>query len=228
VRCRRLKLICRKLHVSGPENAAFDFDDGRRQKSKVSGRVNHFAQGVEFHPRQAYYQCDRRPLFSTDWPSPPRSVKDHERAFHVVSGSLAGKTFGISHGKLIVGREEDCHLRLDDPRVSRHHCALLLDEYTLRIRDLGSKSGTWVNAKRIGTTEAILLNDDTVLVAGITFRIDLSQAPPEQAAEDEKPATASPAMEGTGVFDLDATQADTKQVLPPATTQLPAADRPAL
>jgi pSer/pThr/pTyr-binding forkhead associated (FHA) protein len=135
---------------------------------------------------------------------------------HVVSGSFSGQTFEISRGKLIVGREEDCHLRLDSEFVSRHHCALLLDDYTLRIRDLGSKSGTWVNGKRIGSTEAILLQDDTVLVGGITFRIDLSQIPAEQPAEEVKPTPPSSAMEGTGVFDLDATQADTKQVAPRA------------
>lgn len=149
-------------------------------------------------------------------------------SIHVVSGPFSGKTFEVTHGKLIVGREEDCHLRLDSEFVSRHHCALLLDDYTLRVRDLASKSGTWVNGKRIGTTEAILLHDDTVLVGGITFRIDLSQTPAEEAAEEVKPAVSSPAMEGTGVFDLDATQADTKQVSPPATPQLPATERPAL
>jgi pSer/pThr/pTyr-binding forkhead associated (FHA) protein len=60
----------------------------------------------------------------------------------VVSGPFSGRTFEISRGKLIVGREEDCHLRLESEIVSRHHCAHLRDDYTLRIRDLGSKSGT--------------------------------------------------------------------------------------
>ena len=85
-----------------------------------------------------------------------------------------------------------------------------------------------MNGKRIGSTEAILLQDDTVLVGGITFRIDLSQIPAEQFAEEVKPTPPSSAMEGTGVFDLDATQAETKQVAPRASEQLPANERPAL
>jgi pSer/pThr/pTyr-binding forkhead associated (FHA) protein len=147
---------------------------------------------------------------------------------HMVSGPFSGQTFEVSRGKLIVGREEDCHLRLDSEFVSRHHCALLLDDYTLRVRDLGSKSGTWVNGKRIGTTEAILLHDDTVLVGGITFRIDLTQTPAEQPAEEVKPAPPSSAMEGTGAFNLDATQVDPMHLPPPAIEQLPASERPAL
>jgi pSer/pThr/pTyr-binding forkhead associated (FHA) protein len=142
---------------------------------------------------------------------------------HVVSGPLCGKTFEVSRGKLIVGREEDCHLRLDVVTVSRHHCVLLLDDYTLRVRDLGSTSGTWVNGKPIRTHEVILLHDDTVLIGGISFRIDLTQAPTEQPAEEAKPSSASLALEGTGVFDLDATQADTRQTSPHAMPQPPAA-----
>src|SRR5580698_5374251 len=118
---------------------------------------------------------------------------------HVISGPVSGQTFQISRGKLIVGREEDCHLRLASEFVSRHHCALLLDDYTLRVRDLGSKSGTWVNGKRIGSSESILSHNDTVLLGGITFRIDLSQSL-EHPAEEVKPAPPSPALQGTDVF----------------------------
>jgi hypothetical protein len=85
-----------------------------------------------------------------------------------------------------------------------------------------------VNGKRIGSTETILLHDDTVLVGGITFRIDLSQIPAELLAEEVKATPPSSAMEGTGVFDLDATQADTKQVAPRTSEQLAANERPAL
>jgi hypothetical protein len=43
---------------------------------------------------------------------------------------MIGQAFQIPRGKFILGRETDCHLVLDSNSVSRHHCVLLLDDYT--------------------------------------------------------------------------------------------------
>ncbi len=128
------------------------------------------------------------------------------------NGPFAGQIIDVRGGKLVIGREEDCHLRPDSEFVSRHHCALLLDDYTLRIRDLGSKNGTFVNGRRIGTGDTILLQDDVVAIGEMTFLIDLNQSP-----EPEQPPALppSPAMEGTGIFEGDTEQADARAMPPP-------------
>jgi serine/threonine protein kinase len=55
---------------------------------------------------------------------------------------------------LLVGRAEDCDLRVpaDDRRVSRHHCAFDIDPPAVRVRDLGSRNGTFVNGVRLAPT----------------------------------------------------------------------------
>ena len=47
----------------------------------------------------------------------------------------------------MIGRGEDCDLRLQNRFVSRHHCELIVDDrdQVLRVRDLGSQNGTFVN-----------------------------------------------------------------------------------
>lgn len=59
----------------------------------------------------------------------------------------------------VVGRARDCRLRIgadgddtdsDDSEVSRHHCRLDVDPPEVRVRDLGSLNGTYVNGQRIG------------------------------------------------------------------------------
>jgi pSer/pThr/pTyr-binding forkhead associated (FHA) protein len=96
-----------------------------------------------------------------------------QASFTVISGPYRGQTFQIPQGKFILGRETDCHLVLDSNSVSRHHCVLLLDDYTLRIRDLASKNGTFVNRDQTRVGERILVNGDTVRVADLVIRIEL-------------------------------------------------------
>jgi pSer/pThr/pTyr-binding forkhead associated (FHA) protein len=131
----------------------------------------------------------------------------------ILAGPLTGQILPIQRAKFLIGREEDCQLRPESEFISRHHCVLLLDDYTLRIRDLGSKNGTFVNGRRIGSGVTILLHDDVVAIGEITFQINLDQ-PPDPGTQG--PAS-SPALEGTGVFEGDTTPADAERAVPPIT-----------
>ena len=54
----------------------------------------------------------------------------------------------------VVGRADDCDIRFPmDPAhmdVSRHHCLFEIDPPTIKVRDLGSRNGTFVNGEKIG------------------------------------------------------------------------------
>jgi pSer/pThr/pTyr-binding forkhead associated (FHA) protein len=63
---------------------------------------------------------------------------------------------------LSIGRGPTADVSLDDPEVSRHHCALLLWEDDWVLKDGGSANGTWVNQKRISI--AILRNGDIIRI----------------------------------------------------------------
>jgi FHA domain/zinc-ribbon domain len=77
-------------------------------------------------------------------------------------GGIAGQPFQPGEGKTLVGRSPECDIFLDDVTVSRRHAEIVRkgDEFT--IRDLGSLNGTYVNKKRIESTE--LQNDDEVQI----------------------------------------------------------------
>jgi eukaryotic-like serine/threonine-protein kinase len=57
----------------------------------------------------------------------------------------------------VIGRASDCVPRIPDERgyrtVSRHHCLLDINPPDIRIRDFGSRNGTYVNGKKIGQRE---------------------------------------------------------------------------
>jgi len=140
----------------------------------------------------------------------------------ILFGPLSGQTIPVLAGKLIIGREEDCHLRPPSEFISRHHCVLLLDEYTLRIRDLGSKNGTYVNGRRIGKGESILSPDDFVSVGDFVLQVDFSPVTAE--VSNGQPAASPPSLNGTGVFDGDTLETKSPGVV--STSSAPAAPMP--
>src|SRR5437660_439518 len=76
-------------------------------------------------------------------------------SFTVMDGKLAGKECVFKRSmNCLIGRAHDCEIRLPDDldylTVSRHHCLLELDPPAVRVRDLGSRNGTFVNGLRIG------------------------------------------------------------------------------
>ncbi|HET6329109.1 MAG TPA: FHA domain-containing protein [Planctomycetaceae bacterium] len=106
---------------------------------------------------------------------------------HVVSGSCTGKRIRMDFRRFVVGNERDCDLRPVSPLLSRHHCVFKRDEYAVRVRDLGSNSGTYVNGRRI-QTEAILKPGDDVTVGDMTLHVILPYSPRITKMQDSKPS----------------------------------------
>ncbi len=106
----------------------------------------------------------------------------------ILTGARAGQVLVIDSDKFLIGREADCHFRSESNLVSRHHCVIKTDEFASRIRDLGSRNGTFVNGKQIHG-EVVLADGDNVLVGDTTLQIVLhADAAP---SSDQPPMTQS-------------------------------------
>jgi pSer/pThr/pTyr-binding forkhead associated (FHA) protein len=92
-------------------------------------------------------------------------------------GPLSGQTFEMVGERLVIGRGPECDIVVPSPlTMNRRNCMLLSDGFTLRIRDFGSKSGTFVNGRPIGTDEIILLEGDLITTGGTSFVIEIEGA----------------------------------------------------
>lgn len=93
----------------------------------------------------------------------------------VVGGKQHGSLIPLQTKKFLVGREQDCQLRPSSESVSRHHCVFTLDDFGVRLRDLGSTNGTFVNDQRV-QGQAILQPGDRILIGKLEFEIVIEGA----------------------------------------------------
>jgi hypothetical protein len=107
------------------------------------------------------------------------------------------RSFSVVRNMTVIGRREDCDLRIPVGDVSRKHCRLVRTDDGIRIEDLGSSNGTYVNGERIQESE--LNAGDTVGVGPVQFIVQIDGVPDEEdmeppiAAIPEPVAAAEPA-----------------------------------
>ena len=87
---------------------------------------------------------------------------------------------------VLIGRGIDAGIRLDDHSVDNRHCEIYSVEGRLKVRDLGSVHGTFVNGSKVVNAELRL--GDELAVGMLTFLVQpceedqgLSQLTPEAA-----------------------------------------------
>lgn len=88
----------------------------------------------------------------------------------------------ITKDLVVVGRKEECDLRLEHKSVSKIHCVLVKTDGLLLVRDLGSTNGTLVNGIRV--RRAALLPNDRLTIANYKFRVYLGPDEPPEPAQD--------------------------------------------
>jgi pSer/pThr/pTyr-binding forkhead associated (FHA) protein len=86
----------------------------------------------------------------------------------------------------VIGRGAACDSHLENPLVSRRHCAFVERDGEVWVRDLGSQNGTWLNGERV--TEARPVRDgDRLEVACLPFLVQFSSY--GEGKSNERPAS---------------------------------------
>ncbi|MBM4382623.1 MAG: diguanylate cyclase [Deltaproteobacteria bacterium] len=75
----------------------------------------------------------------------------------MIRGPQLGRRIALCEGSQTLGRSSQCDIVVATDGVSRQHCTLHVERGTVRVRDCGSKNGTWVHGERVshGVTSAL-------------------------------------------------------------------------
>ena len=94
-----------------------------------------------------------------------------------------GPPIEINKDLVVVGRKEECDVRLEHKSVSKMHCVIVKTDGLLLVRDLGSTNGTRVNGTRV--RRAALLPNDQLHIANYKFRVHMGAEEPVDVAPEE-------------------------------------------
>jgi two-component system, cell cycle response regulator len=67
----------------------------------------------------------------------------------VLTGNSSGNIHKLAQGTHVIGRKENCEIRITDDGISRQHARIRLDGGFAYVEDLQSRNGTFVNGRRI-------------------------------------------------------------------------------
>ena len=86
----------------------------------------------------------------------------------VVRGTMSGRRFPISVNGSRLGRAGSCEIAINDPILSRHHCLFEYVHGDLRLTDLASANGTFVNGEELCARTIVLRHNDVITVGSNT------------------------------------------------------------
>ncbi|HEY5311246.1 MAG TPA: FHA domain-containing protein, partial [Pirellulales bacterium] len=95
-----------------------------------------------------------------------------EVRLRVVGGKNAGQELPVSGSRFLIGRAEGCQLRAKSPAVAERHCELELSPGLVRLNDLGSPEGTFVNNERVTGSRDLKIGDQ-LRIGPLTFELCL-------------------------------------------------------
>jgi small-conductance mechanosensitive channel len=163
--------------------------------------------------REIWYSLRRHGLTI---PFPQRDVhlqpvvetpSDEQARLVVVNGPMRGVLYDLSKGAVTFGRNPDCTAVVTDPHVSGQHAAVERAGDGYRLRDLGSRHGTFVNGRKV--TAETLTPGDMIAIGSVNLVFEThcvpagSRLPPSGPADEKEaePVAAKPVAGAT-----DATQ----------------------
>jgi predicted component of type VI protein secretion system len=109
-------------------------------------------------------------------------------------GPSPGKVFTLTANEIILGRDIDNEIVINDSEISRRHTRLLIQEGGYIVEDLGSTNGTFVNGQKITGPHVLQPGQTIRLGENVTLSYEVAGYDPDATLASGKraPSAAAP------------------------------------
>ena len=94
----------------------------------------------------------------------------------ISAGAATGKSLPITSPQFIIGRDPTCNLRPASVMISKRHCAVLVKNNQVYLRDFDSTNGTFLNDQPV-KGEVSLSDGDVLKVGPLSFKVAIEGLP---------------------------------------------------
>ncbi|MFC9116407.1 MULTISPECIES: FHA domain-containing protein [Streptomyces] len=116
-------------------------------------------------------------------PEPHPELDTTPTRLHVVAGPDAGGVHLLHGGEIRIGRSGDADVPLDDPDVSRLHCAVTVGaDGRVAVADLGSTNGTTLDGRPVGPRPVRLVPGALLRIGESALRLTPAEGPSARTA----------------------------------------------
>ena len=94
----------------------------------------------------------------------PPSMLSNRGVLVVLSSNFLGASYIIDKKNVLIGRNDNCDIIINDPMISKKHCEISHDdEGKFYIEDMESKNSTFINGKTIKKKTHLIYGDRIIL-----------------------------------------------------------------
>ncbi len=83
----------------------------------------------------------------------------------VHEGNSPKSQWPLAKSAIIIGREVESDIQIDDRQVSRRHAEITRTKQGYMLRDLASKNGTFLNGEAVSQEPRLIRNGDSIGIA---------------------------------------------------------------
>src|SRR3954468_14177898 len=100
-----------------------------------------------------------------------QKAKEQEACLIIIRGSPQGHRFFLTVPEMTIGRDPSADISVADQGISRKHAKLTKEGLKVRLIDLGSSNGTFINDKKLNPGDsAILAKEDMIKLGNTIFK----------------------------------------------------------
>lgn len=94
----------------------------------------------------------------------------------ILLGRERSRVYAVDGGAYVFGRSSECDLVLASDIVSRRHASIMVGPTDVRVTDLESSNGTYINGARV-LGEGVAVQGDLILVGDVALRLHGTTVP---------------------------------------------------